>query len=82
MTVAKAGSGYNNGTAGTLTGVELINSVGSGRGAVASVTVGATGEVIARSRTGGRSGSPRRRHVDISLQRTAPALMPSYACPR
>jgi hypothetical protein len=53
---ATAGTGYNNSTAGTLTGVELISSVGSGKGAVATVTVTTGGAIEKIVITSGGSG--------------------------
>ena len=55
LTVVTAGSGYNNGNAGVLTGVEILSTMG-GRGGVANVTVNATGEVTKVTITSGGSG--------------------------
>ena len=55
LTVATAGSGYNGGASGTLTGVELISQTG-GKGATATVEVNATGEVTKVTVTKGGSG--------------------------
>ena len=51
-----AGTGYNNSVAGTLTGVELISAVGSGQGAVATVTVTTGGAIEKIVITNGGSG--------------------------
>ena len=48
------GDGYNGGTAGTVTGVEIIN--GSGSGAVVDLTVGALGAVTSFTVTTGGQG--------------------------
>jgi hypothetical protein len=53
---ANAGTGYNGATPGTLTGVELISSVGSGKGAVATVTVTTGGAIDKIVITSGGSG--------------------------
>jgi hypothetical protein len=53
---ANAGTGYNGATPGTLTGVELISSVGSGKGAVATVTVTTGGAIQKIVITSGGSG--------------------------
>ena len=56
LTVTTAGTGYNSSAAGTLENVELVNATSSGRGAVATVTVGADGAVTAVTITKGGSG--------------------------
>jgi len=56
LTVQNGGSGYNNGAAGTLTNVELINNVGNGTGATATVEINATGEVAQVTVVNGGSG--------------------------
>ena len=56
LTVTTAGTGYNSASAGTLTGVELISQTGSGRGAVATLVVDATGAITSATVTSGGSG--------------------------
>ena len=56
LTVTTAGTGYNSSTAGVLENVELVNATSSGRGAVATVTVGVDGAVTAVTITKGGSG--------------------------
>ena len=51
-----AGTGYNSASPGTLTGVELISSSGSGKGAVATVTLTTGGAVEKILITSGGSG--------------------------
>ena len=51
-----AGTGYNGASPGTLTGVELISSSGSGKGAVATVTLTTGGAVEKILITSGGSG--------------------------
>ena len=51
-----AGTGYNGSSPGTLTGVELISSSGSGKGAVATVTLTTGGAVEKILITSGGSG--------------------------
>ena len=53
LSVANGGSGY---TAGDHTNVELINAIGSGRGARATVTVLASGDVSRVTITSGGNG--------------------------
>ena len=45
IAVSTQGTGYNGGSAGTLTGIEIISSTG-GRGGVATLTVGAGGAIL------------------------------------
>ena len=58
ITVTQGGSGYNGGTAGTLTNVDLINSAPTraGSSARATVVVGATGVVTSVTITEGGQG--------------------------
>ena len=56
LTVTTPGTGYNSASAGTLTGVELISQTGSGRGAVATLVVDATGAITSATVTSGGSG--------------------------
>ena len=57
LTIATAGSGYNGGAAGTLTGVELISdAAGSGKGGVATVEIDGSGQVTKVTITKGGSG--------------------------
>ena len=56
LAVTTAGTGYNGASAGTLTGVELVNQSSSGSGAIATVTVGGSGEVTSVTITSGGSG--------------------------
>ena len=58
LTVSTAGSGYNGGVAGTLTGVELISSGGgsTGKGAVATVEIDGSGQVTKVTITNGGTG--------------------------
>ena len=52
IAVSTQGTGYNGGNAGTLTGVEIISNSG-GRGAVATLTVGAGGAILSFEVTSG-----------------------------
>ena len=52
--VTNQGTGYNNGSAGTVTGVEVIN--GSGTGAEVTLTVGASGAITSFTVTTGGQG--------------------------
>ena len=57
LTVTTAGSGYNGGAEGTLTGVELIATGGStGKGAVATVEIDGSGQVTKVTITKGGTG--------------------------
>ena len=50
---ATQGTGYNGGTPGTLTGVEIINTGNSGTGAVADLSIGTGGAVLSFTITQG-----------------------------
>ena len=54
IAVTDQGTGYNGSSAGTVTGVELIN--GSGSGAIADITVGAGGAITSFTVVSGGSG--------------------------
>ena len=56
LAVTTAGTGYNGSSAGTLTGVELVNQSSSGSGAVATIAIGSSGEVTSVTITSGGSG--------------------------
>ena len=56
LAVTTAGTGYNGASAGTLTGVELVNQSSSGSGAIATVVVGGSGEVTSVTITSGGNG--------------------------
>ena len=55
-TPTTAGSGYNNNSAGTLTGVEIIDAGGNGRGGEATLTIDGSGQVTAIEFTKGGEG--------------------------
>ena len=56
LTVAQGGSGYNNTTAGQVTGVELVSELGNGRGGVVTIEVDSNGTVTKATVTSPGSG--------------------------